>query len=180
MARDVATSPSALTFARLLGEGPLARVALAAALEQIPSPAFIVSSSGTMLHSNARGAAIVASSESKRRDLFKRALATLGDPDATLAALVTPLRLEGKPTYYLVIFGEQASAEERVVQCAALWELTPKQTQVVTFLSRGLSNKQIATSLACAERTVETHLTAIFRKAGVDGRSTLLAYLVRA
>lgn len=180
MPRDLTTSPSAVTFARLLGEGPLAKVALAAALEQITSPAFIVSKSGTMLHANTRGTEVVDASESRRRALFVRALATLGQPDTTLAALVTPLRVEGRPTYYLVIFGEKASPVERVAQTSALWELTPKQTEVVAHVSRGLSNKQIASALGCTERTIETHLTAIFRKAGLDGRSSLLAYLVRA
>lgn len=173
-----ATSPSALTFARLLGEGPLARLALEAALEQVSSAAFVVSASGTELHANRRGEAMGKGAES-RRDLFVRALATLGDPDASLGALVTPLRLEGRPTYYLVIFGQETSTEDRLAQAAALWELTPKQAEVVAHLSRGLSNKEIAVQLGCAERTVETHFTAIFRKAGLDGRSALLAYLAR-
>ncbi|MBK8213240.1 MAG: helix-turn-helix transcriptional regulator [Myxococcales bacterium] len=179
MSRDLPTTPSALTFARLLGEGPLAKVALAAALEQVSFPAFIVSQSGTMLHANTRGAKVVAPSESRRRSLFKRAIATLGEPDATLAALVTPLRVEGRPTYYLIIFGETTSTEELVCQTARLWELTPRQTEVVMLVARGMSNKEIAVTLDCTERTVETHLTAVFRRSGLDGRGALLAHLVR-
>lgn len=179
MSRELPTSPSALTFARLLGEGPLAKVALSAALEQISFPAFIVSESGTMLHANARGVKAVTRSESRRKTLFRRALATLGQPDATLEALVTPLRVENRPTYYLVIFGEKSSTEELVAQTATLWELTPRQTEVVMLVARGMSNKEIGATLACTERTVETHLTAVFRKAGLDGRGALLAHLVR-
>jgi DNA-binding NarL/FixJ family response regulator len=173
------TSPSALTFAKLLGEGPMARVALEASLALLRAPAFIVSATGTVVHANAQGATKVAASPDQLRTELVRAVNSLGDETAAGAALVTPLRCENMESYYLVIHREASSTEENVAWGASLWELTPRQTEVLALLSEGFSNKTMAVRLGCAERTVEAHLTAIFEKSGFKGRSELLAAMAR-
>lgn len=55
------------------------------------------------------------------------------------------------------------------------WNLTKRQGQVLALVARGLTNALIAESLGIAERTVEFHVTAVFDKAGVDNRATLIA-----
>ncbi|MDP5255445.1 MULTISPECIES: response regulator transcription factor [unclassified Vibrio] len=55
--------------------------------------------------------------------------------------------------------------------------LTPQQAKVLHMLSEGLLNKQIAYELNVSEATVKAHMTAIFRKLGVNNRTqALIAY----
>ena len=54
---------------------------------------------------------------------------------------------------------------------AALSELTPQQFRVVSMISHGLLNKQIAYELNVTEATVKAHVTEIFRKLGVHSRT---------
>jgi DNA-binding CsgD family transcriptional regulator len=61
---------------------------------------------------------------------------------------------------------------------ARTWQLTPRQSAVLERLVAGAANKEIAADLGCAVTTVEEHLTAIYRKAGVSGRYPLLALLL--
>ncbi|MFJ9753185.1 helix-turn-helix domain-containing protein [Streptomyces chartreusis] len=51
--------------------------------------------------------------------------------------------------------------------------LTPSEQRVADLATQGLSNRQIAQDLFITAKTVEVHLTAIYRKLGVLGRSEL-------
>lgn len=53
--------------------------------------------------------------------------------------------------------------------------LTPKQHAVLRHLTAGLSNKEIAASLGCAENTVEYHVTTLLKRFQVRSRAELLA-----
>lgn len=48
--------------------------------------------------------------------------------------------------------------------------LTDKQLDVLSCMSQGMSNKQIARELTIAETTVKTHVSAILRKLGASSR----------
>jgi DNA-binding CsgD family transcriptional regulator len=63
----------------------------------------------------------------------------------------------------------------QVERVARAWRLTPKQRLVIEELVTGKGNKDIAETLSCAEVTVEYHLTAIRRKAGVANRAALIS-----
>ena len=52
-----------------------------------------------------------------------------------------------------------------------LASLTPQQFKVLSMLSEGKLNKQIAFELAVSEATVKAHVTAIFRKLNVKNRT---------
>lgn len=55
--------------------------------------------------------------------------------------------------------------------------LTPAQRRVLSGLSDGLLNKQIAYEMGISEATVKAHMTAIFRKLGANNRTqALLVY----
>lgn len=62
---------------------------------------------------------------------------------------------------------------DRAATAARVWNLTARQIDVLRLVTTGAANKTIAKELDCAEVTVEFHLTAIFRKAGVENRSHL-------
>ncbi len=52
--------------------------------------------------------------------------------------------------------------------------LTPAQRRVISGLSDGLLNKQIAYEMGISEATVKAHMTAIFRKLGANNRTQAL------
>ena len=52
-----------------------------------------------------------------------------------------------------------------------LRELTPQQYRVLLMLAEGQLNKQIAYDLNVSEATIKAHMTAIFRKLGVQNRT---------
>ena len=52
-----------------------------------------------------------------------------------------------------------------------LASLTPQQFRVLTMLSSGLLNKQIAFELGVSEATVKAHMTAIMQKLGATNRT---------
>jgi len=54
---------------------------------------------------------------------------------------------------------------------ARLASLTPQQFRVLTMLSSGLLNKQIAYELGVSEATVKAHMTAIMQKLGATNRT---------
>lgn len=49
-------------------------------------------------------------------------------------------------------------------------ELTPRETEILTFLANGQSNKSIARDLGISDGTVKLHVKAILRKLGVHSR----------
>jgi len=57
--------------------------------------------------------------------------------------------------------------------------LTPREVEITRLIAKGQSNKYIARYLAITERTVKSHLTAIFRKIGVVDRLKLAVLAVR-
>ena len=58
--------------------------------------------------------------------------------------------------------------------------MSGREEQVAGALSRGLSNKEIASELAISERTVKAHLSSLFQKFGVSNRLQLLLILRQA
>jgi DNA-binding NarL/FixJ family response regulator len=59
-----------------------------------------------------------------------------------------------------------------------LWgRLTARERKVATLVTRGRTNKQIASELEICVATVETHLTHIYRKLGVQSRTEAMVRL---
>lgn len=58
--------------------------------------------------------------------------------------------------------------------------LTPSEMQVARQAGEGRSNLEIAEALFVTQRTVEVHLTSVYRKLGLSGRRELRAALARA
>jgi DNA-binding NarL/FixJ family response regulator len=50
-------------------------------------------------------------------------------------------------------------------------DLTPRESEVLVLVRRGLANKQIACRLGISERTVKAHLTSVFATIGVVDRT---------
>ncbi len=57
--------------------------------------------------------------------------------------------------------------------------LTPRETEVLQHLVRGLSNKQIAAALHISEHTAKFHVNAVYSKLGVSGRTDAVVRAAR-
>lgn len=57
--------------------------------------------------------------------------------------------------------------------------LTPREKEVLAELTKGKSNREIASSLFVTEKTVKTHISNIFVKLGVQDRTQAALYAVK-
>ena len=68
-----------------------------------------------------------------------------------------------------------ASLAERVSSAA----LTPRETEVLSWLAKGKTNRDIGEILGTSPRTVNKHLEHIFEKLGVETRAAAAALATR-
>ncbi|OIN14377.1 response regulator transcription factor [Oceanisphaera psychrotolerans] len=89
---------------------------------------------------------------------------------APMRTLVSALNtiLEGDPWFPEGISLDDAPEDNIADRLASL---TPQQFKVLTMLSEGKLNKQIAYELEVSEATIKAHVTAIFRKLNVKNRT---------
>ena len=98
---------------------------------------------------------------------------------APMRTLVSALNtiLEGDPWFPEGISLDDAPENNIAERLASL---TPQQFKVLTMLSEGLLNKQIAYELEVSEATIKAHVTAIFRKLNVKNRTQAVIALSQA
>jgi DNA-binding NarL/FixJ family response regulator len=68
-----------------------------------------------------------------------------------------------------------ARREDLLAHHRRAWQLTERQAEVLALLVEGGSNKDIATALGCALRTVELHVSALLEKSGHPSRASIVA-----
>ncbi|GIP31448.1 response regulator transcription factor [Paenibacillus sp. J2TS4] len=56
--------------------------------------------------------------------------------------------------------------------------LTPREKEILAYISEGVTNRQIADKLVIAENTVKNHVKNVLEKLGLDNRVQLAAYAV--
>jgi DNA-binding CsgD family transcriptional regulator len=78
----------------------------------------------------------------------------------------------------LVVCKEPDPIVARVRMAQTTWGLTLRQARVLELLATGDSKKEIAGKLACAEATVESHITELFRRSGARSRAGLVGLLL--
>ena len=99
-------------------------------------------------------------------------------PNAPRVAAVTSVDLaaHGVGALRLVIVQDDAPRADHAARAIALRHgLTPRETQVLAQLARGVSNLRIAHVLGCAERTVEVHVTRLLAKMECATRAEAIA-----
>lgn len=75
----------------------------------------------------------------------------------------------------------RATHQDPEPRLSGSWRLLLKarEVEVVEQLLEGLTNRQIAQQLGLSPRTIEVHLSRIYRKTGVPSRSALIAGILR-
>ncbi|HUN36460.1 MAG TPA: response regulator transcription factor [Trebonia sp.] len=61
-------------------------------------------------------------------------------------------------------------------QSAALDQITPRESQVLALIARGLSNTEISAELVIAEQTTKTHVGRILMKLGLRDRAQAVVF----
>lgn len=132
-----------------------------------------------------RAARTAAEDALQRRNAF---LAQLADdliaPLSTLGEHVTQahdLASEvTEPTAPAIDVGGTASeSREQALPPLPPVHLTRRESEVLGLLAQGLSNKEIAAVLWLSERTIERHVTGLYRKIGVERRTEATAFALR-
>ena len=80
-----------------------------------------------------------------------------------------------------LVAGSTASraTQRKVIDSAAVGEMTERQMAVLRLIARGASNKVICRELGLAERTVKAHVTAVLRALKVTSRTQAAVEAVR-
>ncbi len=76
--------------------------------------------------------------------------------------------------------GVAARVVQRAIGGPPRSPLTPREMDVLRAAARGLGNKQIAAELGLSVRTVQTHLTSVFAKLGVQSRTEAVLHALKA
>jgi DNA-binding CsgD family transcriptional regulator len=134
-------------------------------------------------------AAVVTDCAGRVRELNAAARVMIhDDPRAFRAEIVEAARAERHPRWsitrtvsesgageLLLVARAAGSTASRVARAVGRWGLTSRQRDVLAEVVDGHANQTIAAILGISERTVEVHLTALFERAAVDNRATLIA-----
>jgi DNA-binding CsgD family transcriptional regulator len=146
----------------------IASAALRAALEAIPSPAFVVRLPATVLQANVRGRSLLANDRDR----------VLGVMRSTTPPPRGPVRfaIESSPDHLLMVVHDlEGDARSRLEAVTRRWGLTPRQSAVLALVAQGESNRTVAGRLGCSEKTVELHVSALLAKTRCLSRSQLVA-----
>jgi DNA-binding NarL/FixJ family response regulator len=92
--------------------------------------------------------------------------------------LATQRILDGERWISSSLVGRLAHAYNTPASTGAPW-LTRRQRELLRLLTQGLDNRHIAQHLDLSVKTVENHLTALYRVLGVDSRLKAMHYAMR-
>lgn len=70
-------------------------------------------------------------------------------------------------------------ALDRLAERTPAVELTPRETEVLVCITRGLSNREIAEQLTIAEKTVRIHVSSLLDKMGARDRTQATIYALQ-
>jgi len=71
------------------------------------------------------------------------------------------------------------SARDRLAEREPAVDLTPRELEVLTCITRGLNNRDIATFLNIAEKTVRVHVSSLLGKMGARDRTQATIYALQ-
>lgn len=160
-----------LLLEQRLEHAPLRLATLDAALEAMSEPVFLVCAARQPVLMNSGARALWSASRLEVGQDIQDALS--GD---ARKFRVTRVAGRGLPPHWLLV--RRAGRTESIARLAyarQAWALTPREAQVLALVAEGRTNLAVSRDLACAERTVELHVTRLLQKARVSNRASLVA-----
>ena len=161
-----------LRLERYLSAPGLLAATLDAALDALPTAAFVLGPGLTIEIANRMGLSRI---QHDRRATQKAIRDSVQQPSPASTFSITRITAAGWPAYLLAIHKERHA--EHILCAKEVWGLSVRQARVLELLTTGISNKEIATTLACAEVTVENHVSELFRRSGARSRAGLVGRL---
>jgi DNA-binding NarL/FixJ family response regulator len=143
--------------------------ALTRVLRTVPTAAFLVTPEGIAGANEAGGDALA-----RGGALLEEGLrAAVASSESSNAFEVTATLTAGH--FVVMRRGIGDEIERRIELAGRRWQLTARHRDVLRALVDGKSNAEIALSLGCTPRTVETHITALLERADAPSRLALVA-----
>jgi DNA-binding CsgD family transcriptional regulator len=143
-------------------------------LGAIEVAACVVRASGEILCANEIAAVLFARGTTIPHPSCRGLARAASDPGWEL----TPVRFGVNDAGFLAVRRpepDDVRASDPVRRAIPRWRLTQRQGRVLALIRAGLTNADIAEQLGIRVGTVEFHVSAIFDKAGVQNRATLIA-----
>ncbi|MEG0772595.1 LuxR C-terminal-related transcriptional regulator [Clostridium sp.] len=92
------------------------------------------------------------------------------------SVIITPTITGSMETTYFTCISKHPNNEPNVSsdKLKDFYNLTDRELEIINLIKKGFSNKEISISLYLSSNTIKTHITNIFKKLGVNSRTTLL------
>ena len=97
----------------------------------------------------------------------------------TYLASFQPDAFSGRNELMAELAAHASGAYRRLEAAVSRLRLTPRQSQVLALIASGLSDKEVATRLGLAHRTVRTHIDRLLREHGLRSRTEAVAAWLR-
>jgi len=128
----------------------------------------------------------IAQTQSRHRPQVPQELTVLDPVHGRLRLRITPRPVSTSPPAFLVAVLEAAEAPVAALpaapyaqrQALALQRLSPSERRVAMLVAQGMRNAEIARRLCRSHKTIESQLSAVFRKLDLANRSQLVRLMV--
>lgn len=98
------------------------------------------------------------------------------EPEELVAQVESSLKQSGR----LIQHGDTGNLNETIIQVNPSVELTPTEVKVVQLVAKGLANKDIAQQMSLSQRTVESHVSNMLGKTGLNNRTELARWAIES
>jgi DNA-binding CsgD family transcriptional regulator len=163
-----------LSRERVLSNASSTKLLLGAALEEIPSAAFVLSDGGRVIEANRLGARWLDVNGFEGRRALRDAVIAPG-PTAIAAFRLTHVVTAEESPKVLAVEVTTTATFYSVARAGDRWGFTARELQVLEGVASGMPTRTLAAQLGVSERTVEAHLTRMFAKAQVATRAEMIA-----
>ena len=96
------------------------------------------------------------------------------EPEELVAQVESSLKQSGR----LIQHGDTGTLNDTMIQVNPSVELTPTEVKVVQLVAKGLANKDIAQQMNLSQRTVESHVSNMLGKTGLNNRTELARWAI--
>jgi DNA-binding NarL/FixJ family response regulator len=98
------------------------------------------------------------------------------EPEELVAQVESSLNQSGRIRQH----ADTGAPSETLIQVNPSVELTPTELKVVQLVAKGLANKDIAQNMKLSQRTVESHVSNMLGKTGLNNRTELARWAIES